>query len=397
MNEDMGRTFPDAATAAVLADGKPELAALCERIAPRFVRAEVRQRLPRYLGTLLAPVERRNGWQIAEQSGEPTPDGVQRLMYAAKWDADGVRDDMRAYVVTHLGDAEAVLVIDETGFLKKGTKSVGVKRQYSGTAGRIENGQIGVFLAYASARGRTFLDRERYLPAEWAADAARRQEAGVPKDVKFATKPELAQRMLERALSAGVPAAWVTGDEVYGNNPALRQALERRKQSYVLAVACTHTVRVDGDRGPSRVSVSTIAARLAGPAWERLSAGNGSKGPRVYDWGWMPLAEPSEAGWGRWVLVRRSISNPAELAYYVVFGRAGTTRAEAVRVAGTRWAVEETIKTSKGEVGLDHYEVRHWTPWYRYITLALLAHAYLCVLRAHALEKGGKPKRQLPR
>jgi SRSO17 transposase len=397
MNEDLGRTFPDAATAAVLADGEPELAALCERIAPRFVREEVRQRLPRYLGTLLAPVERRNGWQIAEQSGEPTPDGVQRLMYAAKWDADGVRDDMRAYVVTHLGDAEAVLVIDETGFLKKGTKSVGVKRQYSGTAGRIENCQIGVFLAYASARGRTFLDRELYLPAEWAADAARRQEAGVPEDVKFATKPPLAQRMLERALSAGVPAAWITGDEVYGNNPALRQALERRKQSYVLAVACTHTVKVDGDRGPSRVSVSTIAARLAGPAWERLSAGNGSKGPRVYDWGWMPLAEPSEAGWGRWVLVRRSISHPEELAYYVVFGRAGTTLAEAVRVAGTRWAVEETIKTSKGEVGLDQYEVRHWTPWYRYITLALLAHAYLCVLRAHALEKGGKPKRRLPR
>jgi len=282
-------------------------------------------------------------------------------------------------------------VIDETGFLKKGPQSVGVKRQYSGTAGRVENCQIGVFLAYVAPRGRTFLDRELYLPKEWAADAKRRTEAGVPEEVEFATKPQLAQRMLERALAAGVPAAWVTGDEVYGRNPGLRQWLEERPQPYVLAVACDAMVRVSPDAEASPLAVATIGAGVPDGEWERLSAGNGAKGPRIYDWAWVELAEPAEEGWGYWLLVRRSISDPTELAYYRVFGPASTTWAEAVRVAGTRWAVEETIQTSKGEVGLDQYEVRQWTPWYRYITLAMLAHAYLCVLRAHALVKGGSP------
>jgi SRSO17 transposase len=300
-----------------------------------------------------------------------------------------VRDDLRAYVVAHLGDPQAVLVVDETGFLKKGTKSVGVQRQYSGTAGRIENCQIGVFLAYASPRGRTFLDRELYLPREWAEDERRRAEAGVPADVEFATKPQLAKRMLERALSAGVPAAWVTGDEVYGKDRRLRLWLESQPQPFVLAIASNEPLWVAWDQGPQQVPVATVAARLPAAGWERLSAGNGAKGPRVYDWAWVPLARRSEPGWGHWLLVRRSVAKPAELAYYVVFGPAETTLPEAVQVAGTRWAVEETIETAKGEVGLDQYEVRHWTPWYRYITLALLAHAYLCVLRAHAREKGG--------
>jgi SRSO17 transposase len=391
MNTDEVTSFPDPATAVILADGEPILKELCDRIAPRFARVEVRQRLPRYLAGLLQPIERRNGWQVAEQVGERTPDGVQRLMNEAQWEANAVRDDLRAYVVTHLGDPEGVLVIDETGFLKKGTKSVGVKRQYSGTAGRIENCQIGVFLAYAAPRGRTFLDRELYLPKEWAADAKRRTEAGVPKEVEFATKPQLAQRMLERALSAGVPAAWVTGDEVYGGNPGLRQWLEERRQAYVLAVACDEGVRVSLDPEASPLAVATIGAGVPEDEWERLSAGDGAKGPRLYDWAWVELAEGAEEGWGYWLLVRRSLSDPTDLAYYRVFGPAGTTWAEAVRVAGTRWAVEETIQTSKGEVGLDQYEVRKWTPWYRYITLAMGAHAYLCVLRAHARVKGGSP------
>jgi SRSO17 transposase len=266
---------------------------------------------------------------------------------------------------------------------------VGVQRQYSGTAGRIENCQIGVFLAYASPRGRTFLDRELYLPQEWTDDRARCDEAGVPRDVVFATKPQLAQRMLERALTAGVPAAWVTGDEVYGKNRRLRTWLESQHQPYVLAVACNEPVAVAGEAGASPLPAATVSANLGATAWERISSGNGAKGPRIYDWAWVPFARPREPGWGYWLLVRRSIAKPEELAYYVVFGPAETALAEAVQVAGTRWAVEETIETSKGEVGLDQYEVRHWTAWYRYITLAMLAHAYLCVVRAYAVEKGG--------
>src|SRR5713101_5220267 len=238
MNDDLMLTSSDPTTAVVLDEGEPVLKQLCDRIAPRFAREEVRQRLPRYLAALLQPLERRNGWQIAEQAGEAVPDGIQRLLNAARWEADAVRDDLRAYVVEHLGDPAAVWVIDESGFLKKGTQSVGVKRQYSGTAGRVENCQIGVFLAYAAARGRTFLDRELYLPKEWAADAQRRQEAGVPSDVAFATKPQLAQRMLARAFAAGVPAAWVTGDAVYGGDRRLRIWLEEREQPFVLEVAC---------------------------------------------------------------------------------------------------------------------------------------------------------------
>jgi SRSO17 transposase len=397
MNDDLMMTGPDPSTAAVLADGEPVLKQLCDRIAPRFAREEVRQRLPRYLAALLQPIERRNGWQIAEQAGEAVPDGIQRLLNAAQWEADAVRDDLRAYVVEHLGDPQAVLVIDETGFLKKGTQSVGVKRQYSGTAGRVENCQIGVFLAYAARHGRTFLDRELYLPQEWAADRERRRQAGVPETVEFATKPQLAQRMLERALDAAVPAAWVTGDEVYGDNRPLREWLESRRQPYVLAVSCDERVEVAGGDAAPREEVAAVAARLDPPAWERRSAGNGAKGPRLYDWALILLAERSPSGWERFLLVRRSLRDPTELAYYRGYGPTGMSLAEAVRVAGSRWAVEETIETSKGEVGLDQYEVRHWTPWYRYITLAVLAHAYLCVLRASAAEKGGWSKRLLPR
>ena len=210
------------------------LDALHERIAKRFRRSEARERAKRYLAGLLDRIERKNGWQLAEHTGESGPQGVQRLLNAADWDVDAVRDDLREYVVEHLGDLSGVLIVDETGFLKKGTKSVGVQRQYSGTAGRIENCQIGVFLGYASARGRTFLDRQLYLPREWVGDAERRREAGVPEHVGFATKPELARRMLERAYAAGVPAAWVTGDEIYGDDTELRRWLEAEGHSYKL-------------------------------------------------------------------------------------------------------------------------------------------------------------------
>jgi SRSO17 transposase len=365
------------------ADG---LEAVAVRIDPRFARADSRRRVRAYLRGLLSPLERKNGWQLAEHAGEATPDGMQHLLARAAWDADQVRDDLRAYVVEHLGDQQGVLVIDETGFLKKGTKSVGVQRQYRGTAGRIENCQSGVFLAYASPQGRTFLDRELYLPKEWAADDARRAEAAVPREVEFQTKPQLARVMLERAREASVPAAWVTGDEVYGGDRRLRVWLEERHLAHVLAIKrteplwSTHTWR--------EVAAATLAAEVPAEQWERRSAGEGAKGPRVYDWTRVPMRPLREPGWEYWLLVRRSLSDPTDLAYYVCFSPQGTPLAELVRVAGTRWAIEEGFESTKGEVGLDQYEVRRWTGWYRHITLALLAHAYLTVTRAVA-ERGG--------
>jgi SRSO17 transposase len=362
------------------------LEAVHARLAPRFARAEPRRRALAYVQGLLSPVERKNGWQLAEQAGEATPDGMQHLLARADWDADQVRDDLRMYVVEHLGDEQAVLVVDETGFLKKGTKSVGVQRQYSGTAGRIENCQIGVFLAYASPKGRTFLDRELYLPKEWAADAERRQEAGVPETVQLRTKPQLARAMLERALDAGVPAAWVTGDEIYGGDRRLRLWLEERQVPHVLAVKRTEPLWTRTTW--RQVAAKTLAAAVPDGEWERLSAGEGAKGPRVYDWARVPIRALPEPGWDYWLLVRRSLIDPTDLAYYVCFCPADTPLAELVRVAGTRWAIEESFEGAKGEVGLDHYEVRRWPGWYRHITLALLAHAYLTVTRAAAVEKG---------
>jgi SRSO17 transposase len=382
---------------ATLAGWRAGLDTVHARIAGRFKRAEVRARARRYLEGLLDRVERKNGWQLAEQMGESSPDGVQRLLNAAHWDADAVRDDLRAYVVEHLGTPHGVLVIDETGFLKKGTKSVGVKRQYSGTAGRIENAQVGVFLAYASERGRAFLDRELYLPEEWAADGGRRAEAGVPTTVGFATKGALAQMMLERAFAARVPAAWVAGDDVDGNAGQLRAWLEAEQRPYVLAVSCDHSVGVDG----RRQRVDTAFAALPAAAWQRRSAGEGSQGPRRYDWAEIPLAAAGPTGLASWALARRSLSDPTELAYYRAFGPATTTLSTLARVAGARWAIEEGFERAKDLVGLDQYEVRRWQPWYRHMTLALLAHAYLEVTRAYATatpdRDGGKKGIQIRR
>ncbi|MBA2452565.1 MAG: IS701 family transposase [Chloroflexia bacterium] len=366
------------------------LDSLHARIAPRFRRTEVRQRAKRYLLGLLARVERKNGWQLAEQLGEVGPQGVQRLLNAAQWDADGVRDDLQAYVVEHLGDADGVLIVDETGFLKKGTKSVGVQRQYSGTAGRRENCQIGVFLGYASPKGRTFLDRGLYLPAVWANDAERRQEAGVPEEVAFATKPELAQQLLERALGSGVPARWVTADELYGNDPALRRWLETAGYAYVLAVSCNHPVWQAGQQERADALVSALPSE----AWATLSCGTGSQGERLYDWCCVQLPYEQASSMVQWLLVRRSLSDRAERAYFRVCGPVETALEEMVRVAGLRWAIEESFEDAKGLVGLDQYEVRKWQAWYRHITLALLAHAYLEVTRrsANAVKKGDLPR-----
>lgn len=362
------------------------LEALHARIARRFGRKEPRQRALSYLKGLLSPIERKNGWQLAEYALDQTPDGVQRLLAAYEWDAAVVRDDLRGYVVEHLCEPDAVLVIDETGFIKKGTKSVGVKRQYSGTAGKIENCQIGVFLAYATSKGRAFLDRELYLPKEWAEDEQRRSEAGVPEDVAFQTKPQLAKAMLKRALDAGVPASWVTGDEVYGSDRRLRLWLEEQQMSHVLAIKSNEPLWTEG--GFAQVCASELASQVHPEEWTRLSAGEGAKGPRMYDWACVPIRPLKAPGKGYWLLVRRSIARPEELAYYVCFGPAQTTLLELVRVAGMRWAIEEGFEEAKGEVGLDQYEVRKWVSWYRHITLALLAHAYLAVTRVYAAKKG---------
>ncbi len=319
---------------------------------------------------------------------EPDAQTALRERSRAVWDAEAVRDDLRAYVVEHLGDATAVLVVDETGFLKKGVKSVGVQRQYSGTAGRIENCQIGVFLAYASPRGRAFLDRALYLPQTWAANDARRAEAGVPANVVFRTKPELAQAMLAQALTADMPFAWVTGDEVYGGDRRLRLWLEEQHLAHLLAVKATEPLWASTERGPAQVAAADLVAGLPAAAWVTLSAGDGAKGPRVYDWAWAPIRPLREPGQGYWLLARRSLSDATELAYYVGYGPEETPLTELVRVAGTRWAIETCFEEAKGEVGLDESEVRRWDGWHRHVTLCLLAHAVLAVTRAAAVKKG---------
>jgi SRSO17 transposase len=362
------------------------------RIEPLFARSEPRTHALAYLAGLLSPVERKNSWQLAEISGAPTPYAFQHMLGRADWDPDALRDLLRTYVTDYLSEPGAVGVLDETGFLKKGTHSAGVGRQYSGTAGRIENCQIGVFLAYATSLGQTLLDRELYLPVDWTSDRARCEAAGIPQARHFATKPALAVQMLERTRDAGIRLAWITGDSVYGDDHSLRGWLEQGHQAYVLAVSGKETVW----HNQHQQSVKALLSEVPHEGWDRLSAGMGSKGPRFYDWFRMDLNAPPQEGWSRWLLVRRSCTEPMELTAYVVFGPTQTSLDAQVRVAGMRWTVEESIQTSKGEVGLDHYEVRRWTGWYRHITLAMLAQAFLVVVRAEtgarlAPKKGRHP------
>src|SRR5215216_1899391 len=364
----------------VWADGLGELH---ERIRPRFGRIEPCRRALGYLQGLLGVLERKNSWWLAEQAGELTPDGMQRLLNGAGWDADGVRDDLREYVVEHLGNPAAVLVLDETGFLKKGTHSAGVARQYTGTAGRIENAQVGVFLAYAALAGVALIDRDLYLPKAWTDDRERCRAAGIGDQVAFQTKPQLAQAMLQRAVAARVPFSWVTGDSVYGGDRSLRVWLEQHAIPHVLAVKRTEPLLTMTDRGPGQVPAEQLLAEVEPEQWLRLNAADGSKGKRLYDWVRVPLWR---LGWpanvGFWLLARRSISDPTDLAFYVCFAPAATSLATLVRVAGCRWRVEEAFEQAKGEVGLDHYQVRQYGAWYRHITLAMAAHAFLAVTRA---------------
>jgi SRSO17 transposase len=343
------------------------------QVAGRFAQVQSRQRARLYLLGLLSGAERKNSWTIAEAAGDLTPDGMQRLLNFYAWNADAMRDDLRGYILHHLSDPSGVFVADETGFLKKGTKSAGVQRQYSGTAGRIENCQLGVFLTYVTGTGRALIDRELYLPASWTEDRDRCRDAGINDDVTFATKPELARRMLARLIEAGIDIGWFTADEAYGDNPKLRAWLETQHVNYVMAISCDTAFATP--TGPLRADALAASAPKRG--WQRLSCGAGSKGDRLYDW---LLIDPGVDQHP--LLVRRSISS-GELAYYIVHTRRPVPVAELVRVVGTRWGVEETFQFAKNETGLDHYQVRRYDAWYRHITLSMLAAAFLTVTAHH--------------
>src|SRR6266498_1696474 len=351
---------------------------LLGRVAGRFARVEPRRRAKAFVLGLLADLPRKNCWTIAEHAGDASPDGMQHLLGRAVWDQDTVRDDIRDYVVEHLGEDEAVLVVDETGDLKKGTMTVGVKRQYTGTAGRVENAQVAVYLVYASQAGHAVIDRELYLPRSWTDDPERCRAAGVPDQVGFATKPELAQAMICRALDAGVPAGWVAGDEVYGANPGLRAELEARQIGYVLAVACDHRVGFGGVSRRADALLGQVPAR----AWQQVSCGKGAKGHRYYDWAFLRLdhdgASPCEQAGQHWLMVRRN-HKTGELAYYRCYTPRPTPLAVLVKVAGRRWTVEERFQTGKGLCGLDQHQVRRWTSWYRWVTLVMFVYAFLVV------------------
>lgn len=372
---------------------KADFEALMGRIGGRFARAEARNWASNYVKGLLSNLPRKNSWQLAEELGETNPYGIQQFLYRAKWEADEVRDDLQTYVIEHLSAEAGVLVLDETGFLKKGQHSVGVQVQYCGTARGKANCQIGVFLTYVSEQGLTFVDRALYLPESWTSDRERCRAAGVPDEVEFATKPALGQAMLARTLAAGLPARWVTGDSVYGSNYALRHDLERIPLAYVLGISPKDTL-LNLENFPQ--PVRAYLAQLPEDGWARLSAGAGAKGERWYDWLWLPLGAPERPGWKRWLLVRRQIDHPHKISPYICFAPEDTPLAELVTVSGKRWTVEQCFEIAKQEVGLDEYEVRSYQGWYRHITLAALAHAFLTVLRAQGLDPLAEMEKKTP-
>ena len=363
------------------------LAGVLGSFAGRFGRVEPRQTAAAFVTGLLSDLEVKTSWQLAEHAGHARPDAMQRLLYRACWDADAVRDDLRQVIVDRFADPDGVLVVDETGDLKKGTHSVGVQRQYTGTAGRIENAQVGVFLAYAGRGGHTLVDRRVYLPVSWTDDRDRCRAAGVPDEVGFATRSQLAADMITAALDAGVPAGWAAADEAYGNSTAFRAHLRGLGLGYVLAVSRSHLVPLDG--GKTRVRADRIAADLPTAAWQRRSAGDGSKGPRYYDWAWLDDvttdADPDDGGHHS-LLIRRNTTT-GELAFYRCWTPRPATLTQLVRVAGLRWSVEESFQAAKSQVGLDQHQVRRWHSWHRFTTLALAALAVLAICAADAVPR----------
>jgi SRSO17 transposase len=356
-----------------------------DRIAPRFTRYEPLRHAAGLMQGLVSGLDRKNCWTIAEHRGQATPDALQHLLGRAKWDADAVRDDLRGYVVDHFADPDAILVVDETGDVKKGVHSVGVQRQYTGTAGRIENAQVAVYLTYAAPRGHAFIDRALYVPKSWTTDPDRCAAAGIPAETRFATKPALAAAMITRAVGAGVPAGWVAGDEVYGADPRLRATIRGHGLGYVLQVAANR--RVPTGAGPVRVD--QLPALLPSWVWQRRSAGTGSKGHRYYSWAWIAIqpeggpGDPAAAGetGHHHVLIRRNDST-GELAYHRCYSPRPVPLSTLVKVAGQRWRIEESFQAAKTLTGIDQHQVRRWTSWHRWTTLAMLAHAFLAVATA---------------
>jgi SRSO17 transposase len=401
-----------------LAAWEAEFTAFHARFAPFFQRREVRENAGQYVRGLLAPVERKNTWQMAEALGKEDPQGLQRLLYSSPWDAEAVCQELQRFVVEQFGHPSGIAVLDETAFVKKGTRSVGVKRQWCSPLGKKENCQVGVFLAYVSPIGYAFLDRRLYLPKEWAEDADRRAAAHVPQDLEFATKPQLGQAMLEAAWERGVPMEWVTGDEAYGDQPKLRDRIAAQGLQYVLAVSANtwgwetppavepptretggrprKHPRLAADAAPAR-TVAEIVAAWPAEQWHRLAIAAGEKGPRIYDWACARIVVSRDGLPGEevWLVTRRSIPKPEEIAYYLAHAPADTPLWTLARVAGARWTVEQCFEEAKGETGLDHYEVRYWQSWHRHITLSMMAHAWLTSIRRS--EAGGETKKKAGR
>ena len=348
------------------------------RLACYFARPEPYQRLLRFLQGVLSQVARKNGWQLAEQAREATPYGMQRLLSGAVWDEDGVRDEVRVLALAHLGTAAAIVAIDETSFPKRGKHSAGVKKQYCGTTGQVQNCQVGVFLSYITPLGHTLIDRELYVPQDWTNDRERCRQAGIPDTIPFRTKPDLAIAMLERLYHEQVPLDWVVADSVYGGHLELRTWLETHQYPYVGAVCCDEpVVLVAPDGGVRRVEVRDVPALLlTDSCWHRLSMSEGTKGPRLFDWACVPvLHRGADDGWHS-LLLRRTIDATPELAYYLVFAPPATPLQAKVSALGGRWRIEEHFENGK-DLGMDHYEVRSFRGWYRHITLVMLALAFL--------------------
>jgi SRSO17 transposase len=363
-----------------------EFSAVIDRIAPRFARYEPLRHASELMLGMVSGLDRKNCWTIAEHRGDATPDGLQHLLARARWDADGVRDDLRDYVIDAFGDPGAILVVDETGDVKKGMHSVGVQRQYTGTAGRIENAQVAVYLTYAARRGHALIDRALYLPRSWAEDPERCTDAGIPTNERcFATKPALATALIARAVAAKVPAAWVAGDEVYGADPRLRATIRSHGLGYVLAVSANRRVPT----AAGAIRVDRLPAHLPKRAWQKHSAGTGSHGHRYYSWAWIALLaeDDTDTGW-HYLLIRRN-DTTGELAYLRCYSPRPATLHALVKVAGQRWRIEESFQAAKGLTGLDQHQVRRWTSWHRWTTLAMLAHAFLAV--ATATERDSQP------
>ena len=399
-------------TAEELDEWGAEFLRFCTRFASIFHRKEPRAQAAKYLRGLMASVPRKNSWQVAEVIGDRTPDATQRLLYQTRWSADSARDRLLQYTIEVFGEEDGIGVVDETGFIKRGNRSVGVKRQYSGTAGKIENCQIGTFLSYATAKGHVFLDRRLYLPKEWCNDPERREKAKVPADVIFQTKPEQAMAMLEHAWQAGVPMRWVAGDEVYGDSTALRDLIAHHERWYVLAVRTPTAVWSERpqvirpapqERGrprtkvrlaegaPSALTVKEVVASWPESRWQSLIVAEGEKGLITYDWACQRIVESRNGlpGPDAWLVARRSLSDPTDIAYYLSNAPVDTPLLKLAQVASTRYTVEQCIEEAKGETGLDEYEVRYWHSWHRHITLSMMAHAWLASVRYKATEKKG--------